>query len=396
MNEQLEELGYIYNQSDGPADILVVNTCTVTKIAEKKSIRALNRLIKKNSQAKVIVSGCLLKDKPELFDSRKDIDLLLDIEDNKFLSDKIGQGSKSLKKKSSISSFAEHNRAFVKIQDGCENFCSYCIVAYIRGKPKSKKPKEIIAEIKALQKRGFKEIVLTGINLGLFGKDLNEDIDLAGLIKRLTLIFKGRIRLSSININYINNDLVDLLKEGSICPHLHIPLQSGDNGVLKRMNRKYSIEKYLNKLDFIRKQVKNIKFTTDVIVGFPNESQRAFKNTLEAVKKAGFLKIHVFRYSDRAGTKSFGFNNKVDEDVKIKRAKELIELSEKKSEEIKHSLIGQESQVLVESKEYKGFLSGYSEDYIRVCFKGSKNLKNNFQKVRLVKVCKDYMMAERA
>ena len=278
----------------------------------------------------------------------------------------------------------DHTRAFVKIQDGCNNFCSYCIIPYTRGGLRSKNKDLVLEEIKSLVDKGHKEIVLTGIHTGSYN---DNGYDLSNLLKDILKI-EGlkRLRLSSIEITEINNDIIDLIKNNQIfVSHLHIPLQSGSNKILSLMNRKYDINYFINKVNEIRKVRPDISLTTDVIVGFPNETEEDFKEMIENIKKINFSKLHVFPYSLREGTKAALMENQIDDNTKKERAHRLLELSKELEIEYMEKFINKKIEVLFET--YKdGYLYGHTSNYLSVKIKGNKELTNKLVLVNIEKI----------
>ena len=349
------------------ADIYVINTCTVTGNADKKSRNAIRMAKKKNRDSTVIATGCYVESgPPELF-KISEADILLKNKDKAHILNYLP--------KINISFPVSHLpsprvRANLMIENGCENFCSYCIVPYVRGKITSKPFDQVIAEAKSMVEGGVKEIVLTGINLGEYRSNLPSPIShLASLIDELSKI-DGllRIRLSSIEPMYITDDLIKVVKENSkVCKHLHIPAQSGDDKILKAMNRNYTSKDLLNMARKIRKQIKDIAITTDIIVGFPGEDEKAFKNTCKLAEQARFSRIHIFSYSDRPGTAASKLPNKVEPKIIARRREKLGELRDKLMLKFHRSFIKKPVEVLIEHKDGKtGMYEGLTSNYIRV------------------------------
>lgn len=331
------------------ADVIIVNTCCVTAKAEKE---ARSFIRKSAGEGKEIwVTGCAVKRDGFIEKTGVPVRVLSDIK---------------LKKKT-ISHFYNHTRAFVKIEEGCENFCSYCVVPYVRGKVRSRNEDEIVEEVKTLCGNGYKEIVLTGIDTGAYGMDTGTDI--IKLIERLKDV-EGlkRIRLSSIEIFYLSDKLCDYLVSNELfCPHLHIPLQSGSDKVLKLMRRRYTFSEYLKKIEWIKRRDREgrFTFTTDIMVGFPYEEDDDFRLSLKAVEMAGFLKVHIFRYSARKGTAAFSIGGDVPEKVKKERERELESIAGEVSAKVKKQFTGKILDVLVERQAEDGW-EGYSAQYIPV------------------------------
>jgi len=351
--------------SDGrPASVYVINTCTVTHKADSESLGFIRKARRENPKARIIVTGCLVeKDSACLF-KIKEINLVIS---KRFFPD-------------SISDFYGHTRAFLKIQDGCNNFCSYCKVPLVRGKSRSRPLEDIIQEASCLAKKGFKELVLTGIDLGSYGKDLKQKISLVDVIEALERI-EGllRIRLSSIEAGDISNELISKISESKkICRHLHIPIQSGDDKILRKMNRKYCRNDYLKLIKKLKKFVPGIAITTDCLVGFPGESEKNFTNTIDLLRKIAPLKAHIFPYSQRPGTLASKFDGRIDTSIIKKRMLRLEKVSRSLALKYKRKFFNKHMDVLIEakSKDKPGFWEGYTDNYIRVKVRSKRNLKN--------------------
>ena len=371
-----KEKGYDVVNFSEVCDIYIINTCSVTNQSDSKSRKIINQSIRKNSNACVVAMGCFIEANKDI--QIEGIDILIGNKDKskvvtlveEYLSNReqirnlysdLGTTFEDME----IKKFEGRTRAFVKIQDGCENFCSYCIIPYVRGKCRSKDKNKVIKEITALVNNGYKEIVLTGIHTGNYGKDL--DLDFASLLREIVKIPNlYRLRISSIEITELTEEVLDIIKNNSvIADHLHIPLQAGSNEVLKLMNRKYDKEYFKEKIDTIRKIRPDISITTDVIVGFPGESDELFEESYDFCHHLNFSKIHVFPYSVRKKTPASKFKNQVDSNVKKERAKRLINLSNKLEEEYMHKFIGKNMAVLVER--YKdGYSYGHTSNYLLV------------------------------
>ncbi|RKY02905.1 MAG: tRNA (N(6)-L-threonylcarbamoyladenosine(37)-C(2))-methylthiotransferase MtaB [Spirochaetes bacterium] len=365
LREQFLENGFSEVDDVNEADLLIINTCTVTSNSDKKSERLIRSLIRKNPKARVIVTGCCVDNPYSRVKDIKDVDLFIANKDK----DKIISYIKDdyVNSIDTIKSFSIRDRAFVKIQDGCNNFCSYCIIPYTRGKPVSRDLKKIEEEVRNLTKSGYKEIVLTGIHIGLYGYDLGTN--LLELIDRLISIRDlARLRLSSIDPNEIDRSLIERMKDSDkICRYLHISIQSGDDRILKRMRRRYKAKFLYKLLDYLKKEIPEIGISSDFMVGFPGESDKNFKNTLSLVKRYDFVKTHIFTYSDREKTESYNFKNKLSEDIKRERAEILKEESLKSSMRFKKNFLAKTLNVLVESRKDKQsyLLGGYTDNYIR-------------------------------
>lgn len=375
MKEALVKNGFSFCSENDKCDILILNTCTVTDTSDKKSLKEVRRLKRENPHAILVVCGCSVQNDKNKYDNL-DIDVLMG---NINKSNIVSIINEYLDKKTpleyvaktrdlnfenmEINSF-DHTRAYIKIEDGCDNFCSYCVIPFVRGKTRSKNFDLAIKETKTLVDNNFKEIVLTGIDTGAYfdnGKDLTD------LIKEMSKI-KGlkRIRQSSIEITQINDKFIEELKNNpKICNHIHIPLQSGSDEILRLMNRKYDLNYFFEKIEKIRRVRPDISITTDVIVGFPNETDKLFLETLETCKKIKFSKIHVFPYSERKGTKASLMDGKVSENVKHERVKKLMALSGKLEKEYYDKFKGKELDVLIEEVN-DGVSIGHTSNYLKV------------------------------
>ncbi len=337
MISSLKERGYTITNFEDKADIYIISTCSVTNESDKKSRKMINRAKKNNKDAIIIVTGCYSQTNADNIeaniilgnkDKSKIVEIIEEYKKTKENKKIIYDLTKVNFEKMEIKKFTNHTRAFVKIQDGCNAFCSYCIIPYVRGRIRSKNKKDVISEVTELVKEGYKEIVLTGIHTGKYGLDINSSLEelLENLVKIPGLY---RIRLSSIEINEITPRIIKLLKENSImAKHLHIPLQSGSDKILKLMNRKYTKEEFLNKIRIL-KEIPEISLTTDLIVGFPGETEREHQETLETLNEIKFTKIHTFPYSKRKGTPASIMEGQVSPEEKKKRVKEILEFSNK-------------------------------------------------------------------
>lgn len=358
------------------ADCYIINTCTVTMNADKKSRNAIRSAKKRNPDSKIIVTGCYVETKHF---SIEQADVILKNKDKFNVAEFIRDARPEMRDVKSLSSPISHLassrvRANLMVENGCENFCSYCIVPFVRGKIISKSFDQALAEAKQMVKDGVKEIVLTGINLGEYKTDSSSPISsLPSLINEISKI-EGllRIRLSSIEPQYVDNPLIKIINENpKVCKHLHIPLQSGDGGILKAMNRNYTSKDFLAMVKKIKDQIKNVAVTTDIIVGFPGEDEKAFKNTLKLADKARFSRIHIFSYSDRPGTAASKLPNKVDPRVINARRTVLDRKRAKYMLEFHRSFRKRPLDVLIEHKDRKsGLYEGLTSNYIRVFLSG--------------------------
>lgn len=370
------------------ADAIAINTCTVTNDSDKKLINYLDKL-ENISQKKIFLIGCYVSKKENLFD-KENITIIPNDkkeEASQIIFNTLTKNYES-EFKNPIFFPQEQSRAYLKIQDGCEVFCSYCIVARVRGKHKSVEPKKIYDAIKIAYEFGYKEIVLTGLNLGSY--NYNNEIKFIQIVKNMLEIsskFGIRIRLSSIEPIYFNDELISLFKNSEVlCPHAHIPLQSGSDKILKLMNRRYTSGYYLNIVEKLYKTNSNIGISADIMVGFPNEDSNDFKDTYNLCEKSKFIKMHIFRYSNRENTPSSKMSNQVSYRTKLKRAKLLNELNNKMKDDFYKNAINRELKVIAEKKLENNYYIGTSGEYLKVKFKSEKIIeKKDIIKVKAIK-----------
>ena len=400
--------GYEIVDFEDNADIVIINTCTVTNTSDKKSRNIIRQAVKKHEKAVIVVMGCYSQVRSADIKEIDGVDIIIG---NTKKSKVVSLVEEYLKNKKSITeiddimhtdfepmeldTFETRTRAFVKIQDGCNNFCSYCIIPYSRGNIRSKEKDDVVSEIKCLVKNGYKEVVLTGIHTGHYGKD-KYDYDFSDLLSELCKIDNlKRIRISSIGITELDSKFIDVLKNNKvIVNHMHIPLQSGCDKTLKEMNRKYDTKYYLDKINLIRSIRPNISITTDLIVGFPNETEEDFNNTLSFLRKVKFSKIHVFPYSRRKGTKADLMDNQIDEQTKHKRVKEVLKLSEELEIEYMNKFINTDVLVLIEKFE-NGIISGHTENYIPVKANGVESDINELLMIHIDKMEYPYLIGNK-
>ena len=373
------------------ADVYVINTCTVTGLADRKCRQIMRRAKGINKEAVVVVMGCYSQVSPDEVAKIKEVDIIIGTNERKSLPQIIEaycnkyQMSKepivrvgSIKdvhefEELGIDTYNDHTRAFLKIQDGCDRYCSYCIIPYARGAVRSREPNNILCDIKELVSKGYKEFVLTGIHLASYGRDL-KNIDLVGIIREICKIDGvKRLRLGSIEPMTITQEFVEMVKSQSkICPHFHISLQSGSDSVLERMNRKYTAKEYLRKCNLLKANISGLALTTDIIVGFPGETAEEFEDTVKFVKKIGFSKIHVFKYSPRKDTPAAKMPHQIEPKQKEERSKRLVKISDLAAEVFSAGLKGKEVEVLVEKRlvdnEKKMIYEGHSENFVKVKF----------------------------
>lgn len=384
VTDLLKKGGYEIVPFEDKADIYIINTCSVTNESDKKSRKMINRAKKNNSEAIIVVMGCY----SQVSSDDIEADIILGNRDkskiveilNDFIRDreskKIIYDLSSVEfEKMEISHFDNHTRAFVKIQDGCNAFCSYCIIPYTRGRVRSKNKDDVIEEVSRLVEDGYKEIVLTGIHTGRYGIDINSSLyELLCELVKIPNIY--RIRLSSIEINEVTPEIIDLYKNNKIMArHLHVPLQSGSNKILKLMNRRYNKEEFMKMIDKLR-EIEDISLTTDLIVGFPNETDDDFEETMDTLKKIHFTKIHTFPYSRRRGTVADKMDGHISGDIKKKRVHEVIELSNEYENEYYKSKIGKVYDGVVE-RHNNGLVVVHTSNFIPVIIDDNDNIENN-------------------
>lgn len=423
MRGMFENAGYDIVDFKDTADVYVVNTCTVTNIADRKSRQMLHQAKKRNPDAIIAAVGCYVQAAEEVLLEDSAVDLVVGNNKKSDIVEMVERCKNSQKKEElvvdidfeqeyeelNIASTMEKTRAVVKIQDGCNRFCSYCIIPYVRGRVRSRKEAEIITEIIELVKKGYKEVVLTGIHISSYGTDRDhgaeedqqkEDMPLASLIKQISAIpGVERIRLGSLEPRIITEEFLQVISQiPQFCPHFHLSLQSGSNSVLKRMNRKYTAEEYLDRVELIKKYFDLPAFTTDVIVGFPGETAEEFAETREFISKIGFSHIHVFKYSKRAGTKAAEMPNQIPEEIKSQRSDELITCSEQMSKEYKANFLGRIEKVLFEEEiqvEGRTYQVGHNERYLKLAMESNEDLSNQILSVRINKdLMEEIMLCE--
>lgn len=375
MKERMLSSNFFYVENISEANIIVVNTCSVTNVADKKCLKMIRRIKREYPNSILVVAGCSSQNKQEIYENL-DIDILIGNKDKSKIDILLKEYIKTHKRyvkfyndrkldfEDMLISDYNHVRAFIKIEDGCDNFCSYCIIPYVRGSVRSKNFETVIKEGKLLTQKGHKEIVLTGIHTGHY---MDNDYDLTDLINELSKIEDLlRIRISSIEITELNDKFLNMLSTNKkVCDHLHIPLQAGSDEILKKMNRKYDLKYYEEKIKKIRMIRPDISITTDIIVGFPYETDELFNETLEFSRKMNFSKIHVFPYSIRLGTSAANMPNQVDESIKKERVKKLMDLSEIMEKEYYNKFVGKELDILVEECDNNVSI-GHSSNYLMI------------------------------
>lgn len=402
MQHLLEEAGYEIVPFTQKADVYVINTCSVTNMADRKSRQMLHKAKKNNPDSIVVAAGCYVQtsEKEVLNDLSVDIvigndrkhDLVRLLEEYSLDSvrdtvDDINDGKHDFEELF-IDQTKEHTRAFIKVQDGCNQFCSYCIIPYARGRVRSRRFENVIAEVERLAANGFKEVVLTGIHLSSYGVDFEEATGLLELIQAVNAV-KGieRIRLGSLEPKIVTEHFAsELSKLDKICPHFHLSLQSGCDATLKRMNRKYTTKEYERGCELLRKYFVHPAITTDVIVGFPGETEEEFEQTKAYLEHIHFYEMHIFKYSKRKGTRAAVMPDQIDEQIKAARSEKLIALGHDMSKEFRKFYIGKNEEVLFEEKAVIGdkeYFVGYTKEYVKVAKKTDENLENQIVSGRI-------------
>ncbi len=405
MMQKFIEAGHQICELKDIPDVYIVNTCTVTNISDRKSRQALRKVKQINKDAIVVAVGCYAQVAREILEQMEEIDIVLGNKEKKdiikYIEDYLEQKEKKVVQVSDIAkqeefdeygciSYTEKSRTTIKIQDGCNNFCTYCLIPYARGRIRSRKKENIIKEAEEISKRGIKEIVLTGIHIASYGKDFESEYRLIDLLEDLNNV-QGieRIRLGSLEPTIITEEFVQRLKKlDKICEQFHLSLQSGCDETLKRMNRKYSIKEFKKSVDILRDNFENVNLTTDIIVGFPGEDEEEFLKTYEFLKEIKFYKTHIFKYSKRDGTVAASMENQVSGEIKEERSKKLIELSNQNQLEYNKKYIGKEMEVLIEEKQ-QDYYVGHTRNYVVVKTKSDINLENKIVKLKIYEADKD-------
>lgn len=393
MQQLLEEAGYEIVPFDAGADVYVINTCTVTNIADRKSRQMLHKARKMNPQAVVVAVGCYVQAAGETLKADPAIDLVIGnnrkkdlvpileaYEEGRQEENLLDMSRQQEYERLSMTKTAEHTRAYVKVQDGCNQFCSYCIIPYARGRVRSRSLEDVKEELTALAQNGYREVVLTGIHLSSYGLDLEEG-DLLSLIRMASEI-PGiqRIRLGSLEPRIVTEEFAfSLASLGKVCPHFHLSLQSGSNEVLKRMNRRYTAEEFEEKCRLLREAFGDPAITTDVIVGFPGETEEEFEETVAFLKKIRFFETHIFKYSKRQGTKAAAMENQVQEEIKTKRSQLLQELDRQHTRAYVLGQLGRQVEILIEEtleRDGVAYQVGHTREYIKAAIVAEEDLTN--------------------
>lgn len=409
MIQKFIENGYEVIEHTKRADIYIINTCTVTNMSDRKSRQMLRRMKEQNQNAIVVAVGCYAQVAKEELKKIPEIDLVLGnnekLKITDYVEDYIEKNENQIEIEDVMHSkefydfgdvtFTEKTRAVIKIQDGCDRFCSYCIIPYARGRVRSRKPESIVSEIEKIAKEGIKEVVITGIHIASYGKDFKNDYRLIDLLEELNKI-NGieRIRLGSIEPLLITEEFVNRLKKlEKVCHHFHLSLQSGCNETLKRMNRRYTIEEFKEIVERLRNTYKDVMLTTDIIVGFPGENEEEFEETYKFLKDIKFYKMHIFKYSPRKGTKAAEMKKQVNGNIKEERSKKLIELSDENEKEYNEKYIGKEVEILFE-EEKEGLYKGHTQNYILAYYKTDKKLENKIVRVKCIGTETEHIIVE--
>ncbi|MED0671550.1 tRNA (N(6)-L-threonylcarbamoyladenosine(37)-C(2))-methylthiotransferase MtaB [Aneurinibacillus aneurinilyticus] len=398
-----KQAGYEKIDFEQSADVYVINTCTVTNTGDKKSRQVIRRAIRRNPEAVVAVTGCYAQTTPHEIMAIPGVDIVVGTSGRDNLIDYVNRYLREREPINAVSNimkareyeeldvpeFTDRTRASLKIQEGCNNFCTFCIIPWARGLMRSRKPESVIEQANKLVAAGYKEIVLTGIHTGGYGEDL-EDYNLARLLRELDTKVPGlkRIRISSIEASQITDEVIEVLNSSDkMCRHLHVPLQAGDDNVLKRMRRKYTTDEFRRKIEQLHQALPDVAITTDIIVGFPGETEEMYENGYRFIEEMKFAELHVFPYSKRSGTPAARMEDQVDEEVKNRRVHELIALSDKLALEYSVKFVGDVLEVIPEEP-YKeapdsGLYVGHSDNYLKLVFEANESLVGKICKVRL-------------
>ena len=404
MTQKFKEAGYeIVNINDDISDICIVNTCTVTNMSDRKSRQSLRKVKEKNHNAIIVAVGCYAQVAKEELEKMPEIDVVLGNEEKKDVVKYVENFMNGINKVIEIEDIAtqkefkdmgqitytEKTRAVIKVQDGCNQFCSYCIIPYARGRVRSRNQESIIKEITQIAQKGIKEVVITGIHVASYGRDFDNENGLIELLEKINEVDGiSRIRLGSLEPKIITEEFMQrLVKLEKICHHFHLSLQSGCDETLKRMNRKYTVSEVEEIIERLRRYYNDVILTTDIIVGFPGETEEEFNETYEFLKKAKLYKMHVFQYSPRKGTRAAVMPRQIDGNIKEKRSKKLIRLSNENEKYYHDKLIGTTVEVLFEDKEIDNgvtYYKGHTQNYILIKYKTDENLENTLKEVKIL------------
>jgi len=416
VEEIFTQNGYTLTDFDDKSDIYIINTCTVTSMSDRKSRQVIRRAKKNNKDAIVVVMGCYAQNDPDAIIKIEDVNLVLGTKDKNKIFEEVQKISKHDKvvrvtnimdelefENLSVTSYTKNTRAFVKIQDGCDRYCSYCIIPYTRGRIRSRNISDVVREVQSLSDNGYKEVVLTGIHIASYGKDLKKskdelipiidsqkddfiqaDISLIDVIEEVSKISNiHRVRIGSVEPIIVTDDFLKrLTKIEKFCPHFHLSLQSGCDDTLKRMNRRYTTDEYRDAVLKIRQYFDSPVITTDIITGFPGETQEEFEKTYLYLSDINLYEMHIFPFSRRSGTKAYDMKNQIDNDTKHKRSEKLIALANKNKNDFEQNLIGKTVDVLFEQKDEQ-YYHGYTKNYVKIHVKSDKELSGKLIDVRI-------------
>ena len=404
MAQKFKENGYEVTEKIENADIYVINTCTVTNMSDRKSRQMLRKVKELNPKAIIVACGCYVQVGKEELKNIDEIDLILGNNEKSQIVQYVQKYKETQSKEINIEdvmrqkefvefgdiTYTEKTRAVIKIQDGCDRFCSYCIIPYARGRVRSRKPEHIISEIEKIAQNGIKEVVITGIHIASYGKDFTNGYKLIDLLEEINKIDGiQRIRLGSIEPLLITEEFVSrLIKLEKICDQFHLSLQSGCDETLKRMNRRYTTNQFEKIVELLRKYYKNVNLTTDIIVGFPQETEKEFEKTYKFLEKIKFYKMHIFKYSPRKGTKAAQMPGQIDGQIKEQRSQKLIELSNKFEKQYNEEYIGKQVEILFEENK-NGIYKGHTKNYILACCKTNQDLENKIITAKCQKAHED-------
>ncbi|HEY8346622.1 MAG TPA: tRNA (N(6)-L-threonylcarbamoyladenosine(37)-C(2))-methylthiotransferase MtaB [Symbiobacteriaceae bacterium] len=412
MKTLFRRAGYQIVDFDDVADIYIINTCSVTGRGAAKSRQLIRNAVRRAPLSVVAVAGCYTQTDPDAVAAIPGVSLIIGNQDRHRVVELCEEAARSPEpiravnniwqarefEELPVDTFLGQTRAVVKIQEGCNAFCTYCIIPFARGKPRSRRPDSVVEEVQRLAAQGYREVVLTGIHLGSYGKDFPEGPTLAQLVERLTAIpGLDRIRLSSLEPRHVTDHLMDLLEHNpKVCKHLHLSLQSGSDTVLRRMRRSYTAQEYREKVMELRRRIPDLGLTTDVIVGFPGETEEEHRESMAFIREMGFHRIHVFPFSPRQGTPAATMPGQVPRTVKERRTHEMIALGRELALAFARRYLGQVLWVLAEEETdaEPGWLEGYSDNYLRVRFPGTDELKNSLVPVRITAVEEEFCLGE--
>lgn len=415
MQQLLEQAGYEIVPFQEGADVYLINTCTVTNIADRKSRQMLHKAKKMNPEAIVVATGCYAQTDTEKLKEDTSVDLILGNNQKNRIVEALEEYEKEHSKKTrvieinktkeyeelSIDHTAEHVRAYIKVQDGCNQFCTYCIIPYARGRVRSREIADILEEVRKLAEGGYKEVVLTGIHLSSYGVDFKEEEKKQNLLSLIRAVHEihgiQRIRLGSLEPRIITEEFLEGISSlPKVCPHFHLSLQSGCNKTLKDMNRRYSAEEYAEKCELIRKYYPAPALTTDVIVGFPQETEEDFQESYEFVKNIHFYETHIFKYSRRQGTKAAAMKGQLTEAEKAKRSEKMLELHDLRAEEYEENMIGRNLEILIEEEaeiDGRSFYLSHSREYVKVAVEKKEGLHiNDLLTVKITGFAKEHIL----